>query len=110
MNTYLLQIQIDGEVFACIRTKAEIIDRIDMLDCTDEELKVYKVDVFGCVEPLEIYGCWHNPKEPLYIKVVDTKGNIVFDGYGTDHKIRGCTIKGGLQLMNKKTLILYILK
>ena len=85
-HTYLVQSRFDDdEVYTSIQTAGEIIRRIDMTDCSNEELRVYKVDIFGMIEPLEIHGCWHDLKDPLYIKVVDANGNIIFDGHGTDH-------------------------
>ena len=64
---YFVQIlKSDGELFNCVKTEKEIIDRIDMSDCYGEQIKVYQVDGFGKIEPLEILGCWHNPKNPLF--------------------------------------------
>ena len=86
MKEYFVQIlTADGELFNCIKTEKEIINRIDMADCSGEQIKAYKVDTFGKIEPLEIYGCWCNFKEPLLIEVKDKDGNVVFSGYGTDH-------------------------
>ena len=84
---YFVQIRTsDGELFNCIKTEKEIIERIDMIDCSGEQIKIYQVDKFGKIEPLKILGCWHNPKNPLLIEIVDDKEeNVIFSGYGTDH-------------------------
>lgn len=74
-----------GEVFCSIQTAMKIIDRIDMSDCTYEELKVYRLTWDKEPERLVVHGAWHDPSTPLYIKVTDVDGNTVFDGYGTDH-------------------------
>ena len=86
MKQYLVQIKSDDEVINSSLMKSnEIISRQDATDYTYETLQVYDISEFGKVKPLKIFGCWHDPKNPLYIKVVDENGNVVFDGYGTDH-------------------------
>ena len=84
MEKYLMVVRTyDGE-YAEMETEHAIIDHIDMQDCSDEEIKVYRVNFDG-VEELEVHGCWHDFDNPLYIKVTDSNGEIVFDGFGTDH-------------------------
>lgn len=63
----------------------EIVARVDMYDCYDEELRVHRITKFGNIEEIKIYGTWHDIKNTLYIKGVDPRGEIVFDGFGTDH-------------------------
>lgn len=84
---FLVQILNDFEdqAYVCMKTSQEIISRIDMSDCCPEQLAIYRITKFNEVEKLTINDCWHNPKDPLYISITDNKGNIVFDGYGTDH-------------------------
>lgn len=83
---YLVQSMYDeGEVLLGLHTASEIIRRIDFTDCSGEQLQVYDVSKFGRVKPLVIHGTWHDPKEPLKIKVTDKRGKIVFSGYGVDH-------------------------
>ena len=85
-NKYLVQSLSDDDVLCTsLRSAAEIISRIDMRDCSNEDIRVFRIDEFGAVEPLEIHGCWHDWHDPLYIKVTDKAGNVVFSGYGTDH-------------------------
>lgn len=75
----------DGSEYADMVTPHTIIDHVDMRDCTNEQIEVYKVEYGVRPQELYIYGCWHNMKDPLYIKVIDENGNVEFDGYGTDH-------------------------
>lgn len=82
---YLVQSMFDDEVSISLRSQYEIISRIDMKDCSNEEMYVFDVSQYGSVKPLVIHGCWHKLSNPLYIKVTDEEGNIEFDGYGTDH-------------------------
>jgi len=86
MERYVMVVKCwDDTEYTALATPHEIIDHIDMMDCTDEKIEVYKMQ-FGA-QPKELYvcECWHNMNDPLYIKVVDEDGNIEFDGYGTDH-------------------------
>lgn len=86
IKEYLVQFHGDIMVHAHMMTEREIIKRIDARDYTDELFDVYDVESeAGVVEKLEVHGCWHNLKDPLYIKVTRSDGTIVFDGYGTDH-------------------------
>lgn len=87
MEKFLVQIKFpdDPEVYSRFMTGYEIVDRVGMYDCYDEELKVYRITEFGNIEEIKVYGTWHNMKNPLYIKGVDSRGEIVFDGFGTDH-------------------------
>ena len=84
MEEYLMVVKVDDKEYAVLTTEYDIIDHIDMDDCTYEEIEVYRV-AFGNVERLHVHGTWHNFDDPLYIKVTDDEGNTVFDGYGTDH-------------------------
>lgn len=68
-----------------IMTADKIINRIDMSDIYEEELRIFDISRFGCIEELSINGCWADPEDPLYIWCTDTKGKVVIDGYGTDH-------------------------
>ena len=85
MEKYLMVVETyDGE-YAEMVTPHEVIDHIDMQDCTDESIEVYRVNYGKTPEKLNVCGCWHDFDNPLYIKVTDAEGNIVFDGWGTDH-------------------------
>lgn len=83
---YLVITKFDGRVYATMQTKSWIIRQIDMDDCTDflRDSKVYEITDEG-PQQLVIHNCWHDFKDPLYIKVTRQNGEIVFDGYGTDH-------------------------
>lgn len=90
MNKYLVQTKWGDkpdEFGVSIKTAKQIVDIIDMMDCypPDLEYAVFEVSEFGTAIPLEMYGCWHDFADPLYIKVTRPDGSIAFDGYGTDH-------------------------
>lgn len=63
----------------------DIIDRIDISDCSGEELEVYMVEFGKPMEKLVVRGCWHDFDDPLHIVVERESGEWMFDGYGTDH-------------------------
>lgn len=86
MRKYLAVIKdMCGDEHAALMTAPEIIEHIDMSDCTQEEIEVYEVHFGEQPDKLDLFGCWHNFDDPLYIKAVDRNGAVVFDGYGTDH-------------------------
>ncbi len=83
---YFVQIKDSEEETYSFKAKPKtILNHIDMSDVTGEEIRVYDISTFGMVKPLIVNGCWHNPQKPLYISVTDDTGNIIFDGFGTDH-------------------------
>lgn len=83
---YLMVTKNCTATYADVLLPYEIIYHIDWSDCSDEEIKVYAIDDYEKEpEELEVYGAWHNLKDPLYIKVTRKDGTIEFDGYGTDH-------------------------
>lgn len=84
---YLVQYKWYGseEIEYFLETTDEIIRMIDISDSNfDYKFKIYDASEYGNIKPLVIHGCWHDPDNPLYIKVTDEDGNLVFDGYGTD--------------------------
>ena len=89
IKEYLVQLHDlnDNSICSSMKNKNEIIDMIDMSDCyNDLEFRVFDVETqYGSVEELEVHGCWHDFKNPLYIKATHSDGTIEFDGYGTDH-------------------------
>lgn len=85
IKTYVVQAKCDDGIYISICSTEEIIRHIDMQDCSGEELAVFASDTFGKLESLKIHGTWHDPKNPLYIKVTRPDGTVEFDGYGTDH-------------------------
>jgi hypothetical protein len=85
MKKYLVCGNLEGEHYVEMMSGYEIINRIDMSDCYYEELEIYDVGFGKNPTRLYVRGCWHDFKNPLYIKIVDENGKIYFDGYGTDH-------------------------
>ena len=82
---YMVQCQCDDMQYALRLRADEIVARKDMSDCTGEELLVYDVSVYGKVEKLTLRGPWGDFKNPLKIWAENTRGEVVFEGYGTDH-------------------------
>lgn len=85
MIKYLVQIKSHEEEYSDLKSKEEIIEMINLSDCYDEIYKVYNISKFGEIEELKIYGPWHNPDKPLYIKLTDKIGNILIEGFGAEH-------------------------
>lgn len=81
---YLVIADVEGERCPSLNTAAQIINLVDMSDCYEISFRVYDLSTGEPVE-LQIHGCWHDPKHPLYIKATDAAGNVVLDGHGTDH-------------------------
>lgn len=83
---FLVQTLHDGETTNGMWSAGQILYYMDMIDCFEyDDFYVYDVSEVGKVTPLTLHGTWHDMSNPLYIKVTDPDGNIVFDGYGTDH-------------------------
>ena len=76
------------EVFHKLMTAREIFDRMDMSDCTDEEvIEIYLVRDWSEKHRLlkaEFHGCWHNWDDPLLMEI-EVDGIITDSGHGTDH-------------------------
>lgn len=75
----------DGVESVSLQTPWEIINRVDMSDCSNEEIEVYKIAFGQDPEKLKVLGCWHVADDPLYIAVINNNDQVEFDGYGTDH-------------------------
>lgn len=76
------------DVFHKLMTASEIFNRMDMSDCTDEEIvEMYLVrdesEKFRML-PAEFHGTWHDFNEPLKMSI-EVADLIVDVGYGTDH-------------------------
>lgn len=84
LNEYLVITSIDHEQSPSIKTAGEIIKLIEMQDCFEAEYQVFGISE-GTPIALEIHGKWHTARDPLYIKITDAAGNIIFDGYGEEH-------------------------
>lgn len=82
---YFVQVETADTIINCVMTEEEIISRVSMRDCSEENLAVFRTKSFGEIEPLKVLGTWHNLDEPLLIEVVDGQGNVVISGYGVDH-------------------------
>ena len=74
-------------------TPENLIHSVDMSDCCDFMGEIASgVFVYDpkqhpenpTLQRVQIHGIWHNPNDPLYIKVT-LNGQVVASGYGTDH-------------------------
>lgn len=84
-TSFLVQIKDDNGVRGEIMAADKIINRLDMADIYEEELRIFDISHFGYIEELAINNCWSDPKYPLHIWCTDSSGKVVIDGYGTDH-------------------------
>ena len=86
MNRYLVFSTFDGEPETpTIRTAAEIFNRMDMDDCTGEEItKLYLIREDG-VQPCTFKGTWHDFDDPLKMTIETWEGITMDTGWGTDH-------------------------
>ena len=85
MKIYLVQVKTNEDEYSVLRTEHEIIEMINFLDFHHEVYKIYDITKFGEIKELKIHAPWHNPDNPLYIKLTDENNNTVFDGYGVEH-------------------------
>lgn len=81
---FLLQRKDEGEVTNSIMSENQLINFIDMLDCTDislDDCNIYLISEFG--DPrLCFYKGWQPGN---LIEIEDWECNLVLSGYGTDH-------------------------
>ena len=81
MHRFLVQKNIEGEVYVRLYTETELISYLNLSDCGDEEYKIFDISVFVKVKEVFYKGWQPN----CLIEVADNDGNIVLSGYGTDH-------------------------
>lgn len=85
-NKFFVQILFDdGTYIDTIKTWSDILSFVDMKDCHNCEIKVFRSCGYGKIEELEVLGCWHDHDDPLKIRLVDKCGETICFGYGTDH-------------------------
>lgn len=81
MHKFLVQQVIDDMLCQSIFSEAQLISYLDMSDSCECEYKIFDISVFGKVK--EVFsGAW---KLGCVIEVVDSEGNVVVIGYGTDY-------------------------
>lgn len=87
-NQYIVTIREDnGEEFTTIMTAYQIFDRMDMDDCTGEEiidLRIIKPYHKNNLARAEFHGTWHDPRHPL-LMTITVRGKVVDSGWGTEH-------------------------
>lgn len=83
MTEFLVQFKIDGEVESSLMNTSTLIKFIDMQDCMDiEEYCIFYSPSIGVIRKARYAGWAPN----CYIAIIDCEtGEIVADGYGTDH-------------------------
>lgn len=80
-HKFLVQKFIEGEVYTRICTETELISYLNMLNCSDEEYRIFDVTLLGEVKEVFYRGWQPN----CLIEVIDGDGNVVLSGYGTNH-------------------------
>lgn len=87
MNKYLVCSTLDREeYFWNVYSSMEIFNRMDMADCTYEEIThIYLLPENG-EPPMEcrFHGVWHDSSDPLRM-VIECNDEVISVGYGTDH-------------------------
>ena len=83
---FLVCINFEGEYFWSIKTSSDIFQRMDMADCTGEEIVHLSLLPDDGYLPIEcvFHGVWHDFNDPLKM-VIESGGQEVAVGYGTDH-------------------------
>ena len=75
----------DGEEWSEIMTADAIFSMMDMDDCVDIAIDVWKIRGYGeAPVPCSFLGTWHNLKDPLRMEI-RSEDRIEAVGYGTDH-------------------------
>lgn len=82
---YLVQGIMEDEEFASLMTAKEIFDMMDMDDCYQVRIEIWRLDGIGSEpEKCGFCGTWHDWKDPLKMKIV-CNGETLEVGWGTDH-------------------------
>lgn len=81
MKKFLVQKNIEGEIFGVLMTENELISYISMSDTYDVDYRIYDISNFGEVKEV-FYEGW---QPGSLIEVVDAKGEVILQGYGEDH-------------------------
>lgn len=75
----------EGEEWSKIMIADEIFQMMDMSDCYEISIDLWKINGYGeALTDCSFYGAWSNPKEPLRMEIRSENG-VEAVGYGTDH-------------------------
>ena len=78
----------EGQTYAAMEPASMIIEYLSMKGSYEYDYDAYRVfdinQADASLRELTIHGTGHDPERPLYIKVTDDEGNILFDGYRTE--------------------------
>ena len=92
-SMYFMQIEsFDMEVFGVVANSRQVVERVDMMDCSDEAIDVYDISEFGKIKPIRVkmvYGGGYTD-EDSYVTYVcyvgeDEDGNELFREYVEEH-------------------------
>ena len=82
MKKFLVQKNIDGEIFPRLMSENELIDYISMDDCHNEDYAIFDCSSFGEVREVH-YAGW---RPGGLIEIIDKKRDVVvLKGYGEEH-------------------------
>lgn len=83
MDKFLVQRNINGEIFPKIMSGAELIEYINMSDCYNDET----YEIFDCTSTFgEVRRLYYTGWQPnCLIEIIDENKEVVLRGYGTDH-------------------------
>ena len=95
MNMYLVFLRMPDfmdtkkryEDYCDIMTTWQIFDRMDIADCSDEEITaiyLLRPENKRKLVKAEFHGVWHEPRDPLKMSIT-VNGKEIDCGYGTDH-------------------------
>lgn len=81
---YLVNELVDGEEYSKIMTPAEIFNMMDMEDCYDIKIDLWKINGYGeALTPCQFFGKW-TCGDPQRMEIRSASG-IESVGYGTEH-------------------------
>ena len=85
-NKYFVIYDIEGETVPKTETAREIFSRMEFDDCYDISIKGLWLVKEETIIPAKFCNVWHNPKDPLCVKIKDLKTDEVYDvGYQPEH-------------------------
>lgn len=85
-KSYLVKCLSDGDSWFKVMSANEIFDMMDMSDCYDIEIHIFRIgDFYEPIEPCTFHGAWSDLDDPLKMWITDCEGEILSVGYGTDH-------------------------
>lgn len=87
-NRYLYITRWDEDEFADVVTAAKIFEDLDIEDCFPAGFsrEAYLLKGYSKrPERVQILGTWHDPKDPLKMEIVSSRGKVLDVAWGHDH-------------------------